>query len=64
MTAVNAYFSLLMNMLRRVQDTQGEQMETAARRIARAVKEGHPLYTFGTGEKRRRAYPFAGRMLS
>ncbi len=49
MTAIDRYFSNLSSLLLRVRETQADAMEAAARRIARAVREGHLLYTFGTG---------------
>ncbi len=49
MTAVDRYFDNLTGLLARVRQTQGPAMETAARRIADAVRDGHLLYTFGTG---------------
>lgn len=49
MTAIDRYFSTLEEMMKRIRDTQGQALETAARRIARAFQEGRLLYTFGTG---------------
>ena len=49
MTAIDQYFSILSDTLTRVRTTQCEAMETAARRIYDSVREGHLLYTFGTG---------------
>ena len=49
MTAIDRYFSILADLMKRVLDTQGPALETAARRIARAFQEGRLLYTFGTG---------------
>ena len=49
MTAIDRYFSTLAETLKRVTDTQGPALEDAARRIARAFREGRLLYTFGTG---------------
>ena len=49
MTAIDQYFANLASLLARVQETQSQAMETAARRIADAVRGGHMLYTFGTG---------------
>ena len=49
MSAVDRYFLFLKDTLNRVQETQSEAMETAARRIAKAIRDGHLLYTFGTG---------------
>lgn len=49
MTASEQYLSNLSALLARIRETQGPAMETAARRIADAVRDGHLLYTFGTG---------------
>ena len=49
MNAIDRYFSNLSALLERVRKEQGEALETAARRIAQAVREGHLLYSFGTG---------------
>ena len=49
MSAIDRYFDNLTEVLSRVREGQGEAMETAARRIAQAVRDGHLLYTFGTG---------------
>ena len=49
MTAADRYFTNLSDLLARVWKNQGPAMETAARHIAEAVRNGHMLYTFGTG---------------
>jgi len=49
MSAINAYFDNLSALLTRTLETQQEAMETAARRIADALREGGMVYTFGTG---------------
>ena len=49
MNAAERYFENLEKLLSRIRETQREGLETAARRIAGAVRDGHLLYTFGTG---------------
>ena len=49
MTASEQYLSNLSALLARIRETQGPAMETAARHIADAIRDGHLLYTFGTG---------------
>ena len=49
MTAIDRYFNNLSELLSRVRSTQSEALEAAAQRIAEAIREGHLLYTFGTG---------------
>lgn len=49
MSAVQAYFNHLSALLVRTQETQGENMERAARAIADCLKSGHMVYTLGTG---------------
>lgn len=49
MSAVQAYFDNLSALLVRTQETQGENMERAARAIADCLKSGHMVYTLGTG---------------
>jgi len=49
MNAIDRYLSSLSDLLSRLRESQAEALETAARRIAQAVREGHLLYTFGTG---------------
>lgn len=49
MSAVQAYFENLNAILARTLDTQGENMERAARAIADCLKNGHMVYTLGTG---------------
>ena len=48
-TAIDQYFTNFTSLISRVYETQAPAMETAARRIADAVRDGHLLYTFGTG---------------
>lgn len=49
MSAVNAYFDNLSELLARTLDTQKENMERAAHAIADCLKSGHMVYTLGTG---------------
>ena len=49
MSAVNAYFENLSALLSRTLETQQDALETAARHIADALREGGMVYTFGTG---------------
>ena len=49
MSAINAYFENLSQLLNRTLQTQQEALETAARQIANALREGGMVYTFGTG---------------
>ena len=49
MSAVQAYFENLNELLARTLDTQTENMERAARAIADCLKSGHMVYTLGTG---------------
>ena len=49
MTAIDHYFTNLSAILARVRETQIPALESAARHIAEAVRDGHLLYTFGTG---------------
>ena len=49
MNAIDQYFSILNETLDRVRATQREALETAANRIYHSIREGHLLYTFGTG---------------
>ena len=49
MSAINAYFQNLSQLLNRTLQTQQEALETAARQIANALREGGMVYTFGTG---------------
>ncbi len=49
MSAINAYFDNLSALLARTLETQQEALETAARQIADALREGGMVYTFGTG---------------
>jgi len=49
MNAMDRYFDNLTRVLARARETQADALETAARRIADAVRTGHLLYTFGTG---------------
>lgn len=49
MTAIDAYFGNLTELLNRIVTTQKEGMETAARRIADCFRNGGMVYTFGTG---------------
>lgn len=49
MSAVQAYFNHLSALLVRTQETQGENMERAARAIADCLKSGHMVFTLGTG---------------
>ena len=49
MSAIDLYFDRLFQILTKVRKEQAEGLETAARRIAQAVREGRLLYTFGTG---------------
>ena len=49
MSAIDLYFTQLAETMGRVRLTQAQAMETAARRIAESIREGHLLYTFGTG---------------
>ena len=49
MSAINAYFENLSNLLTRTLETQQEALETAARQIANALRDGGMVYTFGTG---------------
>ncbi len=49
MSAINAYFKNLSELLNRTLETQQEALETAARQIANALRDGGMVYTFGTG---------------
>ena len=49
MSAINAYFDNLSALLARTLETQQEALETAARQIANALRDGGMVYTFGTG---------------
>jgi len=49
MSAINAYFENLSALLSRTLETQQEALETAARQIANALRDGGMVYTFGTG---------------
>ncbi len=49
MSAINAYFENLSELLNRTLETQQEALETAARQIANALRDGGMVYTFGTG---------------
>ena len=49
MTAMNQYYDQLTSMLKAAFENQRENMEAAARKIARCVREGGMVYTFGTG---------------
>lgn len=49
MSAVHAYFDNLSALLERTVNTQGENMERAARAVAECLKSGHMVYTLGTG---------------
>lgn len=49
MTAINRYFDNLSALIARTIDTQQEGMERAAQAVARCLKEGHMVYTLGTG---------------
>ena len=49
MSAINAYFENLSELLNRTLETQQDALETAARQIANALRDGGMVYTFGTG---------------
>lgn len=49
MSAVHEYFDNLSALLAKTADTQRDAMENAARAIAKCLKGGGMLYTFGTG---------------
>ena len=49
MSAINAYFENLSELLNRTLETQQDALETAARQIANALCDGGMVYTFGTG---------------
>ena len=49
MSAIDTYFGNLESLLARVRETQADNMEKAARRIADSLKAGGMIYTFGTG---------------
>lgn len=49
MNAIDTYMNNLRMLMIRVQKTQVEAMEEAARRIAGCMQRGGMLYTFGTG---------------
>ena len=49
MTAIDAYFGNLTELLNRILTTQKEGMEAAARQIANCFRKGGMVYTFGTG---------------
>ena len=48
-TAIDGYFENAQDLLSRTLATQRDAMEQAAARIAACVREGHMVYTFGTG---------------
>ena len=49
MSAIDRYFDNLGALIERALRTQGEAMEQAAQAIAKCLREGHMLYTLGTG---------------
>ena len=49
MSAINAYFENLSELLNHTLETQQDALETAARQIANALRDGGMVYTFGTG---------------
>ncbi|MBQ8159263.1 MAG: SIS domain-containing protein [Clostridia bacterium] len=49
MSAIDTYYGKLSEIIRHVFESQTEQMEAAAQRIAACFMQGHMLYTFGTG---------------
>ncbi len=49
MSAINEYFENLSSLITRTLETQQPAMETAARQIADALRNGGMIYTFGTG---------------
>ncbi len=49
MSAIDTYFGNLESLLARVRETQADNMEKAACRIADSLKAGGMIYTFGTG---------------
>jgi len=49
MSAIHAYFDNLSALLSRTLETQQDALETAARQIANALRDGGMVYTFGTG---------------
>ena len=46
---IDRYFDNLGALIERALRTQGEAMEQAAQAIAKCLREGHMLYTLGTG---------------
>ena len=49
MTAINRYFDNLSALMTRTIETQQDSMERAAQAVAQCLKEGHMVYTLGTG---------------
>ena len=49
MSAINAYFENLSELFNRTLESQQDALETAARQIANALRDGGMVYTFGTG---------------
>jgi len=49
MSAINAYFDNLSALLARTAQTQAAGLEEASQQIAKCLKGGGMVYTFGTG---------------
>lgn len=49
MTAINRYFDNLSTLIEKTIETQQDSMERAAQAVAQCLKEGHMVYTLGTG---------------